>query len=76
MGLVDEEEQLDTVLESLDPEMSAQVVEQLTSLVNNYEEQAANKDADNLEQVEETLIKLKELYNILLRRSMMSNLKK
>lgn len=76
VGLVDEEEKLDTVLESLDPEMSAKVVEYLTSLVNNYEEQAANKDADNLEQIEETLIKLKELYNILLRRSMMSNLKK
>ena len=61
-------------LDDIDPELQEKVINSLTSIISNYEEQAANGEAENLEQLNETLGKLKIVFNELLGKSMKSKM--
>ena len=66
---------LEAGLNDMDPELSEKVINYLTSIIANYEEQAAQGKAENLELLNETLGKLKVVFNEILRKSMESKMK-
>jgi uncharacterized membrane protein YccC len=65
---------LDKAIEELDSELLPRVIEYLTSIVANYEEQLASGSAESKQQVEQTLEDLKKVFNGVLQRSMKSKL--
>ena len=50
----------------MDPEISEKIISYLTSIITNYEEQAVQGEAENLEQLTDTLEKLKTVFNEIL----------
>ncbi len=72
--LTDDKSKLELALDDIDPEFSEKIIGYLTSIISNYEEQAINEEAENLEQLNETLSKLKIVFNELLRKSMKSKM--
>ena len=70
VALSDDSSKLETALDEIDPELSEKIIGYLTSIISNYEEQAVNEEAENLDQLNETLASLKMVFNELLRKSM------
>ena len=66
---VEDESKLDQMLNELDDESSGRLTEYLTSLISGYEDRSS-VDGEDEEQIAETLEKLKEVFNTLLRISM------
>jgi len=75
VAISDNSHKLEAVLNEMDPELSEKVISYLTSIITNYEEQATQGEGENLEQLNETLSKLKKVFNELLRKSMESKMK-
>ncbi|HDD61027.1 MAG TPA: hypothetical protein ENF22_00680 [Chloroflexi bacterium] len=75
VAISDNSNKLEAVLNEMDPELSEKVINYLTSIITNYEEQATQGEGENLEQLNETLSKLKKVFNELLRKSMESKMK-
>ena len=75
VAISDNSNKLEVVLNEMDPELSEKVINYLTSIITNYEEQATQGEGENLEQLNETLSKLKKVFNELLRKSMESKMK-
>ena len=75
VAISDDKNTLETALNEMDPELSEKVISYLTSIITNYEEQADQGEADNLEQLNDTLDKLKSVFNELLRKSMESKMR-
>jgi len=74
VALSDDSSKLETALDEIDPELSEKIIGYLTSIISNYEEQAVNEEAENLDQLNETLASLKLVFNELLRKSMKSKM--
>ena len=74
VALSDDSSKLEKALDEIDPELSVKIIEYLTSIISNYEDQAVNEEADNLEQLNDTLARLKIVFNELLRKSMKSKM--
>jgi len=74
VAISDDSNKLDAALNEIDPELSEKIISYLASIITNYEEQAAQDEADNLEQLNETLSKLKTVFNEILRKSMESKM--
>lgn len=74
VALSDDSSKLETALDEIDPELSEKIIGYLTSIISNYEEQAVNEEAENLDQLNETLASLKMVFNELLRKSMKSKM--
>lgn len=72
--LTDDKSKLEEAIDEIDSELSEKVIGYLTSIISNYEEQAIQEEADNLEQLNDTLSKLKIVFNELLRKSMKSKM--
>jgi len=75
VAISDNSNKLEAVLNEMDPELSEKVINYLTSIITNYEEQATQGEGENLEQLNETLSKLKKVFNELLRKSMENKMK-
>ncbi len=74
VALSDDSSKLETALDEIDPELSEKIIGYLTSIISNYEEQSVNEEAENLDQLNETLARLKIVFNELLRKSMKSKM--
>ncbi len=74
VSLADDKNKLEIALDEIESELSEKIISSLTSIISNYEEQAVNEEAENLEQLNETLSKLKIVFNELLRKSMKSKM--
>jgi len=74
VALSDDSSKLEKALDEIDPELSEKIIEYLTSIISNYEDQAVNEEADNLDQLNDTLARLKIVFNELLRKSMKSKM--
>ena len=75
VAIADDKEKLDGAMEEIVPELLEKVIGYLTSIISNYEEQAAQGEAENLDQLNESLDKLKSVFNELLRKSMEKKMK-
>ncbi|MCD6425068.1 MAG: hypothetical protein J7L35_06140 [Anaerolineales bacterium] len=75
VAISDNGNKLEAVLNEMDPDLSEKVISYLTSIITNYEEQATQGEGENLENLNETLSKLKKVFNELLRKSMESKMK-
>ena len=62
--------ELENLLEEMKEQISPQFVDYMTSIISNFEEQINAADGDNQEEMKETLIRLKTVYNAVIRRSM------
>lgn len=74
VAISDDSKKLESALDDIDPELTEKIIGYLTSIISNYEEQAAQEEAENLDQLNETLSKLKIVFNELLRKSMKSKM--
>lgn len=74
VALSDDSSKLEAALDEIDPELSEKIIGYLTSIISNYEEQAVNEETENLDQLNETLARLKIVFNELLRKSMKSKM--
>jgi hypothetical protein len=59
----------------LDEQLLTTVINYLTSIITNYDEQISANSTDNLAQLEETQALLKQVYNVLLKQSMERKMK-
>lgn len=75
VALSGDKKKLDSALDAMDPELADKVIGYMTSIISNYEEQVSQEGADNLEELKETLDKLKSVFNELLRKSMEKKMK-
>ena len=75
VAISEDNNKLEAVLNEMEPDLSEKVISYLTSIITNYEEQATQEEGENLEQENETLSKLKKVFNELLRKSMESKMK-
>jgi len=62
--------ELEKLLEEMKEQISPQLVDYMTSVISNFEEQINAAKDDNREDMKETLTRLKTVYNAVLRRSM------
>jgi hypothetical protein len=74
IGIVDDDEQMKVAVDGIEPELMEKVIAYLTSIISNYEEQTLKDDIENLDQIKETLAKLKLVFNELLRKSMQNKM--
>lgn len=74
VALTDDSSKLEKALDEIEPELSDKIIGYLTSIISSYEEQAVNEEAENLDQLNETLDRLKIVFNELLRKSMKSKM--
>jgi hypothetical protein len=74
IAISEDSKKLESALNELDPELTDNIISNLTSIISNYEEQAAQGEAENLDQLKDTLKKLKLVFNELLRKSMKSKM--
>jgi len=74
IAISEDNKKLESALNELDPELTDNIISNLTSIISNYEEQAAQGEAENLDQLKDTLKKLKLVFNELLRKSMKSKM--
>jgi len=74
VALSDDSSKLEKALDEIDPELSEKIIGYLTSIISNYEDQVVNEEADNLDQLNDTLARLKIVFNELLRKSMKSKM--
>jgi len=70
----EDEKKLDEMLEILGDQINSQLIDYMTSIIGNYEEQIKNAEEGNKAELEETFSRLKTIYNVILRNSMKMNL--
>jgi hypothetical protein len=70
-----DEENLSAAIGQLDQQLMSRVIEYLTSLISNYDEQIASGTAENIGQMKETQGKLQLVFNSLLKESMEQKMK-
>jgi hypothetical protein len=75
MGVSEDEDALNQMIAALDDQMATNIINYLTSIITNYEQQISTEDPENLAQLEKTQESLKEIYNLLLRKSMEQKMK-
>jgi len=70
----EDEKKLDEMLEILGDQINSQLIDYMTSIIGNYEEQIKTAEEGNKAELEETFSRLKTIYNVILRNSMKMNL--
>lgn len=68
-------ESLENAINEVDEELMPRVIEYLTSIVSNYEEQLKSGSSEDKDQLESTLKELKNIFNGVLKKSMENKLK-
>jgi hypothetical protein len=75
LSVSDNEEKINELINELDGELMSKVIDYLTSIISNYDQQIDTGTSENLEQIQETQQKLKLVFNSLLRKSMEQKMK-
>jgi len=70
LAAVDNESELDNLLEEMGDKINSPLIDYLTSIISNFEEQIIAADGEKRVETEDTLTRLKTIYNAVLRRSM------
>jgi hypothetical protein len=70
LGVADEEDKVNEIIDNLDEANLSRVVDYLTSIISRFEDQSSTAPPDEQEQIKETQEKLQNIFNILLRKSM------
>jgi hypothetical protein len=70
LAAVDNESELDNLLEEMGDKINSPLIDYLTSIISNFEEQIIAADGEKRAETEDTLTRLKTIYNAVLRRSM------
>ena len=69
-----DEKKLDEMLNKLGDQINTELIDYMTSIIGNYEEQIKTAEEGNKEELEDTFSRLKTIYNVVLRNSMKINL--
>jgi hypothetical protein len=72
MSVVDDDGDLDAEIKELDNDLTQQLINYLTSIITQYEERIKSNSPEDLKDIEETLKKIKIVYNAVLKYSMKS----
>ena len=75
LNVSEDDGKLSAAMDELDEQLRPRVIDYLTSLITNYEEQIDSGEVENLEQIKETQGRLKKVFNALLKRSMEQKMK-
>jgi hypothetical protein len=75
LGLSDDEDAQAKVIDEIDDQLLTRIIDYLTSIITNYDQQIDADQSENTEQIKQTVEKLKQLYNSLLRKSMEQKMK-
>lgn len=70
MAIADNEKELNNLIEEMKDQISSQLVDYLTSIVNNFGEQIADAEEKNKKELENTLNKLNNVYKAIIRKTM------
>ena len=70
LSVSEDEEKFNSVLKELDDQLMQRVIDYLTSIISNYDEQIASGELGSPEEMKANQAKLKEVFNSLLRKSM------
>ena len=70
LSTADDEGELEKLLEEIKDQISPQLIDYMTSIISNFEEQINAAEDDNKEEMADTLKRLKTVYNAALRKSM------
>jgi hypothetical protein len=65
-----DEKKLDEMLAKLGDQINSQLIDYMTSIIGNYEEQIKAAKEDSKTELEDTFSRLKTIYNVVLRNSM------
>ena len=69
-----DEKKLDEMLNKLGDQINTELIDYMTSIIGNYEEQIKTAEEGNKAELEDTFSRLKTIYNVVLRNSMKMNL--
>ena len=69
-----DEKKLGEMLNKLGDQINTELIDYMTSIIGNYEEQIKTAEEGNKEELEDTFSRLKTIYNVVLRNSMKINL--
>ena len=69
-----DEKKLDEMLKKLGDQINSELINYMTSIIGNYEEQIKTAEEGNKAELEDTFSRLKTIYNVVLRNSMKMNL--
>lgn len=75
LNVSDDEDRMNEIIDELDEGLSASVIDYLTAIISNYDQQIASGDSGEDEKIQETQKKLTQVFNSLLRRSMEKKMK-
>ncbi len=70
LSAADDEGELEKLLEEIKDQISPQLIDYMTSIIRNFEEQINAAEDDNKKEMADTLKRLKTVYNAVLRKSM------
>ena len=70
LSAADDEGELEKLLEEIKDQISPQLIDYMTSIISNFEEQINAAEDDNKKEMADTLKRLKTVYNAALRKSM------
>jgi hypothetical protein len=70
LSAADDEGELENLLEEMKDQISPQLIDYMTSIISNFEEQINSAKGDSKDEIADTLKRLKSVYNAVLRRSM------
>jgi len=70
LSAADDEGELEKLMEEIKDQISPQLIDYMTSIISNFEEQINAAEDDNKKEMADTLKRLKTVYNAALRKSM------
>ena len=70
LDVADNEKELNIAVNDIDNQLSSQLIDYLTSIIGQYEERLKDISKNDRQEIEETLEKIKLVYNTVLKRSM------
>ena len=75
LGVYDDADKLNQAISEIEEELMARIIDYLTSIITNYDQQIEAATQENKEKIQETQEKLRQIYNSLLRKSMEQKMK-
>ncbi len=70
LDVVENEKELNDAVDEIDDQLSSQLIDYLTSIIGQYEERLKDTSENDRQEIEDTLKKIKLVYNSVLKRSM------
>jgi predicted P-loop ATPase/GTPase len=70
LDLVENEKKLNDAVDEIDDQLSSELIDYLTSILGQYEERLKGTSENDRQEIEDTLKKIKLVYNSVLKRSM------